>query len=52
MAFTAGNPRVEHITGVVHLYRDVPADGDAQPSASEAAAPSAQATLLSTHAFL
>jgi hypothetical protein len=22
--FTAGNPRVEHITGVVHLYRTVP----------------------------
>ena len=24
VAFTAGNPRVEHITGVVHLYRDSP----------------------------
>ncbi len=22
--FTAGNPRVEHITGVVHLYREIP----------------------------
>ena len=42
MAFTAGNPRVEHITGVVHLYRDVPADSAAQPSGSDAA-PAAQA---------
>ena len=22
--FTAGNPRVEHTTGVVHLYRPIP----------------------------
>jgi len=45
VAFTAGNPRVEHITGVVHLYRDVPADSvvAAQPSGSDAAAPAAQA---------
>ena len=28
--FSAGNPRVEHITGVVHLYRDVPAADLAQ----------------------
>ena len=27
VAFTAGNPRVEHITGVVHLYRDTPQAG-------------------------
>ena len=22
--FTAGNPRVEHVTGTVHLYRQIP----------------------------
>ncbi len=50
VAFTAGNPRVEHITGVVHLYRDVPADSAAQPSGSDAAAPAAQARyLISEH---
>lgn len=26
LAFSAGNPRVEHITGIVHLYREVPAN--------------------------
>lgn len=25
IAFSAGNPRVEHITGVVHLFKEVPA---------------------------
>ena len=49
MAFTAGNPRVEHITGVVHLYRDVPADSAAQPSGSDAAAPAAQARYRAVH---
>lgn len=28
--FTAGNPRVEHITGVVHLYRNVPTKEEAE----------------------
>jgi BRCA1-associated protein len=33
ISFSAGNPRVEHITGVVHLYRDVPvADLAQQPA--------------------
>lgn len=26
LKFSAGNPRVEHITGVVHLYRHIPSD--------------------------
>ena len=29
IAFTAGNPRVEHLTGVVHLYRCLPSDAQA-----------------------
>lgn len=33
ISFSAGNPRVEHITGVVHLYRDVPAADLAQQPA-------------------
>ena len=24
VAFSAGNPRVEHITGLVHLFKEVP----------------------------
>ena len=53
VAFTAGNPRVEHITGVVHLYRAVPADSAAQPSGSDAAAPAAQARyLVSEHSCI
>ena len=24
IAFSAGNPRVEHITGIVHLFKEVP----------------------------
>ncbi|KAK9808671.1 hypothetical protein WJX72_001734 [[Myrmecia] bisecta] len=28
--FSAGNPRVEHITGVVHLYRHVPSRDEAE----------------------
>jgi hypothetical protein len=36
IAFSAGNPRVEHITGVVHLYRDL------SENASDEAAPSSQ----------
>lgn len=33
IAFSAGNPRVEHLTGAVHLYRDVaPADAAARPA--------------------
>jgi BRCA1-associated protein len=35
VAFSAGNPRVEHITGVVHLYRHIPADGGAHPSGDD-----------------
>ena len=31
VAVSAGNPRVEHVTGVVHLYRHIPADA-AQPA--------------------
>ena len=30
VSFSAGNPRVEHITGVMHLYRHVPADQQQQ----------------------
>lgn len=26
LSFSAGNPRVEHITGIVHLYRDIKED--------------------------
>jgi hypothetical protein len=33
ITFSAGNPCVEHITGVVHLYRDVPAADLAQQPA-------------------
>lgn len=33
ISFSAGNPRVEHITGVVHLYRDVPAADQGQQPA-------------------
>ena len=25
ITFSAGNPRVEHVTGVVHLFKEVPA---------------------------
>ena len=32
--FTAGNPRVEHLTGVVHLYREARPASVAQPSTS------------------
>jgi BRCA1-associated protein len=35
VAVSAGNPRVEHVTGVVHLYRHIPADA-AQPSGEAA----------------
>lgn len=28
LCFSAGNPRVEHVTGVVHLYRDTEIDGE------------------------
>ena len=28
VSFSAGNPRVEHLTGKVHLYRQVSPDGD------------------------
>lgn len=28
LSFSAGNPRVEHITGVVHLYRHIPGAND------------------------
>jgi hypothetical protein len=34
ISFSAGNPRVEHITGVVHLFRDLSA-----PSAADDASP-------------
>lgn len=34
VSFSAGNPRVEHITGVVHLYRHIPGPGEATPSAA------------------
>jgi BRCA1-associated protein len=37
IAFSAGNPRVEHITGVVHLYRDL-----SENAVDEATTPSAQ----------
>jgi hypothetical protein len=37
VAFSAGNPRVEHITGVVHLYRHIPTPS--AEAAAEAAAP-------------
>jgi hypothetical protein len=30
ITFSAGNPRVEHLTGVVHLYREIPAADSAQ----------------------
>ncbi|GAB4818298.1 hypothetical protein N2152v2_005344 [Parachlorella kessleri] len=30
VSFSAGNPRVEHITGVMHLYRHIPADEQPQ----------------------
>ena len=29
ISFSAGNPRVEHITGVVHLFRQVPVGQEA-----------------------
>lgn len=29
VAFSAGNPRVEHISGIVHLFREVPANNQA-----------------------
>lgn len=33
IAFSAGNPCVEHLTGAVHLYRDMPpADAAARPA--------------------
>lgn len=36
VAFSAGNPRVEYLTGVVHLYRDVPpADAAQRPAWSK-----------------
>jgi hypothetical protein len=28
--FSAGNPRVEHVTGVIHLYREVPTRAQAE----------------------
>ena len=52
VAFTAGNPRVEHITGVVHLYRDVPADSPAQPSGSDAALTAQACCRYSRHFLL
>ena len=30
IGFSAGNPRVEHLTGVVHLYRRIPAGTDVE----------------------
>ncbi|GLI59895.1 hypothetical protein VaNZ11_001933 [Volvox africanus] len=39
--FTAGNPRVEHITGVVHLYRPTP--GRLPQTTSSAATPTVSA---------
>lgn len=35
LCFSAGNPRVEHITGVVHLYRHVQGDDGNQGEISE-----------------
>lgn len=34
ISFSAGNPRVEHVTGVVHLFRHVPNGPDAATPAS------------------
>ena len=34
--FTAGNPLVEHITGIVHLYRRVPTKEEAEAAAAKA----------------
>lgn len=33
IGFTAGNPRVEHLTGVVHLYRCLPKADEGEPRA-------------------
>jgi hypothetical protein len=33
VGFTSGNPRVEHLTGVVHLYRHILPDGEQAPGA-------------------
>lgn len=32
--FSAGNPRVEHVTGSIHLYRAMPSDMDARNAAT------------------
>jgi BRCA1-associated protein len=37
LAFSAGNPRVEHITGVVHLYRHLTDEGAGEAAAAAAA---------------
>ena len=33
VGFSAGNPRVEHITGVVHLFRHIPPGAEDAPVA-------------------
>jgi BRCA1-associated protein len=37
--FSVGNPRVEHITGLVHIYRELPPRGAGGGEASDAPAP-------------
>jgi hypothetical protein len=47
IAFSAGNPRVEHMTGVVHLFRDL-----SEPSATDDASPVAHPVRASQHASI
>lgn len=42
--FSAGNPRVEHVTGVVHLYRHL--DSDTEVNATQERLPSDRSTML------
>jgi BRCA1-associated protein len=39
VSFSAGNPRVEHMVGRVHLYRHLPPPGAAPPAQSQTAQP-------------
>ncbi len=32
--FSAGNPRVEHVTGIIHLYRSIPKDREETPKSA------------------